>query len=670
MTESVSKDQARKQLDEIKKQIEKHNRLYFEKDSPEITDYEYDELMRSLVEIEKLYPDLVSGDSPSRKIGGKVSARFKPLRHLAKMMSIDNINTDSEAAAFDARVSKTAGESPDYAVQMKFDGVSASLTYENGKLVRAATRGDGSVGEEITENIRTIESVPRYLKTGADIPETLEVRGEVMILLDSFGRMNEEIKATRGAVFANPRNAAAGSLRHIDPSVTASRPLVFFAWGIGYASGVGFPSEIAIAESLEGWGFQTGDSARFCPDMGAALKFCHESEKKRADLQYDADGVVIKVNETRIQRLLGATAKYPRWCVAYKFKPRYAKTVLSDITVQVGRTGVLTPVAELEPVNISGITVRRASLHNAGFIGEKDIRIGDTVIVQRAGDVIPEIVEVVKENRSGGSSRLFRWPVVCPSCGSFLLGDKISLFCPKVSCPEQLKHLISHLASRGLFNIRGLGRKTVSALVDGGFVKDIADVFALGKDDFLKLDGFAEKSSRDLEREIKESMTVDFGVFIQALGIRHVGQGTAELLASRFSSLEEFFRAEPQQLSAIGGIGEKTAESVADFVRRESSIELKNRMTGLGIKINYGVSPKEEGVLSGKVFVLTGKLSMKRSDAENAIRKAGGSVSSSVSSKTGCLVKGADPGSKLQKAIELGIEIIDEDGLKKMLGDG
>ncbi len=501
-------------------------------------------------------------------------------------------------------------------------------------------------------------------------PETVEVRGEVIILLESFRKLNEKIKNSEGSVFANPRNAAAGSLRQIDPSVTASRPLRFFAWGIGHLAGVELRDEISISKALESWGFQTGSKTRRCADINAAIEFCHRSEKKRESLGYDADGVVIKVNSVGIQRRLGTTAKYPRWCVAYKFKPRHSKTVLKDITVQVGRTGVLTPVAELEPVNIGGVKVKRASLHNADFIAEKDIRVGDTLVVQRAGDVIPEVVEVVNKSRSGDSAS-FKPPDTCPSCGGSLLSDGTNLFCLKASCPERLKQAVSHLASRGVFNIKGLGRKTVSALVDKGLVKSMADVFALTEKDLMELDGFAEKSSRELEREIRKRARVDLALFIHALGIRHVGQRTAELLADHFQSLEKFFQAEAGELSSIGGIGEKTARGVADFVREKSVLELKEKMISLGVKINRAApSERKKGSLSGKTFVITGKLEAKRAETEDAIHGAGGTVSSAVSSKTDCLVVGAEPGSKLEKARKLGIEIIDEKTLRKMLESG
>ncbi|MGI9558174.1 MAG: NAD-dependent DNA ligase LigA [Thermodesulfobacteriota bacterium] len=688
MSETLSKKRAVAELERIKKEIEKHNRLYYEDDSPVIADAEYDAFMSRLREIEDAHPELVTADSPSRKVGGRVSEQFRPLRHLQEMLSIDNISSgkkdkdgkeiprEKQARDFDKRVEKLAGEPADYVAQLKFDGVSASLVYENGSLARAATRGDGATGEEITKNIATVKSVPRSLVKsgkGASVPETVEVRGEVMILIKDFNKLNKEAEVSGAAMFANPRNAAAGSLRQIDPLVTAERPLHFFAWGIGHISGAEPEDEVAVAKSLKQWGFQTGQDPAHCPNIKAALKLCEKIEAGRENLEYDADGVVIKVNGRGVQKRLGATAKYPRWCVAYKFPPRLRVTTLKNISVQVGRTGVITPVAELEPIGIGGVTVSRASLHNAGLIEDRDIRAGDTVVVQRAGDVIPEVVKVVKEKRPA-SSVSFKWPKVCPSCGAAL--EKVKeenaniFFCPAgQSCPEQLKQSVRYLASRAIFNIKGLGRRTVSALVDDGLVKDIADVFALTKKDFLSVDGFAEKSSEELEREIKESKKVDFGVFIQSLGIRHVGGQTAELLASEFLSVDNFFQADKQILSEIPGIGEETAKAVAQFTASERGRTLKNRMAVFGVEIIYGGDMKREKEgIAGKTFVLTGSLWAERSEIGKAIRRAGGTAAAAVSSKTDCLVEGLSPGSaKREKAEKLGIPVIDGETLKSML---
>lgn len=678
MTDSAE-NRVREEYGELKKLIEKHNRLYHEEDSPEISDSEYDKLVSRFREIEDAHPEFSSDDSPSRKIGGSPSSQFAPVTHLEKMMSIDNISAGEKddrpdkARAFDARVAKTAGGSPTYTAQLKFDGVSASLVYENGKLARAATRGDGSVGEDITENIKTIKSLPHSLGGGAPVPETIEIRGEVMIMLDDFEKLNRKMANSEDGPFANPRNAAAGSLRQINPQMTASRPLKFFAWGVGHVSGGPMLDEMAVSRALAGWGFKMEDAPILCDDIEEAVKFCGEAEEKRDSLKYDADGVVIKVNDMNLRRKLGETAKHPRWCVAYKFKSRHGETVLKGITVQIGRTGILTPVAELEPVNISGVTVRRASLHNANFIEEKGVRIGDAVVVKRAGDVIPEVVKVAGKVCPSGTVR-FKWDEFCPhcpSCGGEVVGmeDEANFVCTNPSCPEQLKKGIEHMASREIFNIKGLGRETVSSLVEDGIVKDIADVFSLTKERIAGLEQFAKKSSSELEREISESKEIGFGVFIAALGIRHVGKQTAELLAAEFKSVDHFFNADKDSLSSIDGVGPETAGEIVKFTGGAEGVTLKDKMLRFGLKINYPparVPGGKEGV-SGKTFVITGTLGESRAEIEKMIRGAGGVVASSVSSKTDYLVRGEKPGSKLNKAERLGVKIIDEKTLVKMI---
>ncbi len=678
MTYSFSKSRARGDIAKLRKEIERHNRLYYEENSPEISDFEYDRLLKSLVEIEEKYPDLALPDSPSRKVGGKVSAGFKPLSHMKKMLSISNISADREednrlekARVFNKRVSKESQIPVFYTTQIKFDGVSASIIYENGIFARAATRGDGAVGEEITENVRTIDSVPKSFADRKSVPDIVEVRGEVIILLDNFKKLNEKVEKSEGIVFANPRNAAAGSLRQIDPTVTSSRPLNFFAWGIGHISGLGLPDETTVFKTLESWGFQTGGETHLCSDIDAAVEFCCEIEKKREKLGYDADGVVIKVNDISLQRRLGETARYPRWCIAYKFKPRHRETILKEITVQVGRTGVLTPVAELEPINIGGVTVSRASLHNADLVAKKDIRVGDTVVVQRAGDVIPEVVQVVKKNRLSTGSKPFQWPVDCPSCGTRLPGD--GAICRGASCPRQLEQSVAHLASRGAFNIKGLGGRTISALVEKGMVKDIADVFSLTKENFTLLDGFAKKSSLELETEINKKKKIDLGIFIYALGINNVGRQIAEILAANFPSVEKFFAATNDELFSIRGLGEKTAQYITEFTHGKTGVELKDKMLNLGVEIKRREPPRnQKGAAAGKSFAITGKLQTRRSDVREAIFRAGGIAVSSVSSKTDYLVVGAaqdsGKGKKLRDGKRNNVKVIDEKTLRKMLG--
>ena len=674
--EQISKEKAREEIGEIKKQIERHNRLYYQLASPEISDAEYDLLLKRLMEIEKAHPDLVTPDSPSRKVGAPPDkSQFRPVRHLKKMLSIDNISftgadeddRPAQALAFDERVFKGAGERQRYVVQPKFDGVSASIVYDRGNLVRAATRGDGSVGEEITNNIFTMKTVPKKLsaRPGAPVPDTVEVRGEVMIPAEEFRRLNEDITEDGGKPFANPRNAASGSLRQTDPKVTALRPLVFFAWGVGDISGAALPDEMAVYNCLKDWGFQGGRDPILCKSMDEAVKACEGLESERENLPYDLDGAVIRVNDRDIQETLGATAKYPRWCVAYKFKPRHAETKVTGVAFQVGRSGTLTPVAHLEPVNISGVVVKRASLHNTDFVREKDIRIGDTVVVKRAGDVIPNVVEVVQKNRRGET---LPFPENCPSCGEPVTEDGPSLVCSNPSCSERLKQSVSYLCSRGVFNIKRLGQRTISTLVDKGMVKDIADIFSLTKEDFLLLEGFAEKSSVEVAREIRESRNITLAVFIQALCIRHVGRQTAEILARHFDSLDKFFAAGEEGLSEIYGIGPEIARAIVEFTGSERGVLLKSKMERLGVEAIVPDGSLHKPEVEGKTFVLTGTLWEDRETVHELIRRAGGIAAPAVSSKTDFLVEGEKAGAgKKGKAEKLGVRVISADELKGIL---
>ena len=679
--ERISKEKARKEISGIKEEIKRHNHLYYNLESPEISDAEYDRLLKRLTDIEEAHPDLVTPDSPSRKVGAPPDkSGFRPVRHLEKMLSIDNISVTGadeddrpkQALAFDERVFKGAGgeeEKRAYIVQPKFDGVSASILYERGDLVRAATRGDGSVGEEITSNILTMKTIPKKLssRSGAPVPDVVEVRGEVMILTEDFRMLNEDILETDGKPFANPRNAASGSLRQIDPSVTASRPLKFFAWGVGSVSGVDLPDETAVQKCLKGWGFETGRDPVLCEGIEEAVKVCEGLEGEREKLPYDLDGAVIRVNDRNAQKALGATAKHPRWCVAYKFKSRHAETKVAGVTFQVGRTGTLTPVANLEPVNIGGVVVRRASLHNADFVREKDIREGDTVVVKRAGDVIPNVVEVAgkSKNRRGGP---LPFPETCPSCGGVVIEESPGIVCSNPSCPERLKQSVFYLCSRGVFNIKRLGSRTISTLVDEGMVKDIADVFSLTKEDFLNLEGFAEKSSTEVAKEISERKTVSLAVFIQALCIRHVGRQTAEILARRFASLDGFFAADEESLSDVHGIGGEIAREIVGFTGSERGVALKDKMKHLGVEVVIPDDSSHKPEVAGKIFVVTGTLWEDRETIHELIRNAGGIAASAVSSKTDFLVEGEKAGAgKRKKAEKLKVKVISGEELRGML---
>lgn len=666
------REKAKKKVENLRREIERHNYLYYVQDDPEISDYEYDQLLKQLAELEKLYPDLRSPDSPTARVGGQVADRFRPFRHTVPMMSMDNAASEQEAVDFDRRIKrilKTRDEI-EYVVQPKFDGVSASITYRDGILTHGATRGDGQTGEEITENIRTIRTVPLRLNSKEGLPDEIEVRGEVVIPLDEFKKLNRHFTETGQSVFANPRNAASGSLRQLDPSVTAERPLVFYAWGVGHSKGVFFSDEWDISHWLKSWGFKVDDSARKCRNISEAIEYHHEIESVRESLRFELDGVVIKVNSIEAQRELGYTSKYPRWCIAYKFKPKQATTKIRDITVQVGRMGVLTPVAELEPVNIGGITVKRASLHTEDIIHKKDIRIGDTVLVERAGDVIPEVVKPVREKRNG-SERDFLMPDKCPVCGAETKRDGAYWYCPNISCGSQLRGRLKHMVSRSCFDINGLGEKIIDRLVSKGCVKYPADIFNLEKSDLMSLEGFADKSAANLIDEIKKSMEIPFDRFINSLSIKHVGERISAILSSRFKNIDELVNAKYDELVEIPELGPEISASVSGFFSLKENRETIVNILNSGVRIIYGDSSSENDRLSGKTFVITGSLeSFTRDEVKKIIERYGGRVTSSVSSKTDYLIAGKDPGSKLQKASELGISIVDEKELKRMLAEG
>lgn len=666
------------EIADLRERIQRHNDLYYRKQNPEVSDSEYDSLMKRLIELEKKHPDLVTSDSPSQKVGSAPSlSAFRPVKHLERMLSIDNISADSDeqdgrpaqVCAFDERVLKGAQQRRQaYVIQPKLDGVSASVRYEGGVLVTAATRGDGLVGEDITNNFLTMKSVPRNLSGKA--PELVEVRGEVMILADDFAKINKAIAEAGDKPFANPRNAASGSLRQTDPEVTSLRRLIFFAWGVGAIFGMEVEDEMEVCRRLEEWGFRQAKAPVLCSDIKESVSCCAALENERESLPYELDGAVIKVNDRGVQTMLGATAKYPRWCVAYKFKPRHGKTVVIDIDFQVGRTGTVTPVARLEPVKIGGVVVRRVSLHNTDFIREKDIRLGDAVVIKRAGDVIPNVVEVIKQNRPPSSDPL-PLPSACPSCGTALEEEGPNLLCRNALCSERLKQSVVHLCSRGVFNIKGLGRRTVDALVEGGMVKDIADVFSLTKDDFLSLEGFAEKSSLELEKEIKERRAVDMATFIQCLCIRYVGRRTAEILSETFRSPEEFFAADLDSLFSIEGIGKETANAIKEFVGSSEGAEIKTKLESGGVEIRAPYISEYSPEVTGKTFVLTGTMWDSRAAVQDAIRRAGGIAASSVSSKTDYLVQGktrvGETAKKREKAESLGVRVIRAEELRRML---
>ena len=682
----LTRKQARAEVSRLREEIRRHDHLYYAESNPEIPDADYDRLMRRLVELESTH-GLAVPDSPSQRVAGEVAEHFNPFSHVIPMMSIDNALDEQETREFDRRIKRflKTEEEIEYVLQPKFDGVSASLTYAEGKLLHGATRGDGKTGEEITTNLKTVRSVPLSLPGRGRKPELIEIRGEVVFPKSLFAKLNEELRKLNEELekenetllkenkkpkpprmlFKNPRNAASGSLRQLDSSVTARRPLHFYAWGVGGCEGTDFRDELQIFEAFRKWGFlveEPGD----CLGIDQAIEYARELERKRDSIDYEVDGAVVKVKSRRLQEILGATAKYPRWSVAVKFSPKQVTTKVRDITIQVGRTGHLTPVAELEPAKISGIEIKRASLHTEDTVREKDVRVGDTVVVQRAGDVIPEVVEVVPSQEKRGES--FSMPRNCPRCEAAIEREGSFHICPKISCPAQIRGRISLFVSRNAFDIEGLGGKRVEQLISEGILRNMADIFTLRKEQLLGLEGFAEKSADNLLEEIEKSRDISFERFINSLSIKHVGTRTAQALAREFRTPENLMGATGEDLLRVDGVGEELAQSILGFF---DDPERKNVVEALLRQVRIEEEPEPSGEnekIAGKTFVLTGTLSVSREQAKKEIERLGGKVVGSVSGKTDFLVSGADPGSaKLKKAGELGIDVITEDQLKKIL---
>jgi DNA ligase (NAD+) len=665
-----SKEKAAKRINELRPELDRHNYLYYVENNPEISDAEFDKLMEELKSLESLYPELITPYSPTHRIGGHVAEGFNSVAHIIPMMSIDNVTDDKGAHEFDKRIKKIVEISShiEYVVEPKFDGVSASLRYEDGILSQAATRGDGKVGEDITVNIKTIKSIPLRLKSNNEIPERLEVRGEVVINKESFKKLNKELAEEGEPIFANPRNAAAGSLRQLDSGITARRPLDFHPWGIGEVVGYKFKTEWEITNKIHDWGFRSEKHFRLSGAIDEAISYRHELESMRDELPYEADGIVIKVNDRRYQRELGTTAKFPRWAIAYKFKPRQATTKIRDIIVQVGRMGLITPLAKVEPVKIGGVTIRNTSLHTEDIVRQKDVRIGDTVLIERAGDVIPQIVKAIAEKRTG-EEKVFYMPRDCPSCRTRVEKDGAYYYCPNLSCPAQLQGRIEHLASRKAFDIRGLGEKIVIQLMKEGLIKDLADVFYLKKGDLIGLERFAEKSASNLVEEIEKNKKITFNRFILALSIRHVGERLAQILADNFNSLDDLMESTDETLIEIPTVGPEVAKSIVNFFGERKNRETINNIFASGVRIEYTPAVKKGNRLAGLTFVLTGTFEdFTRDEARKLIEQEGGSVTSSVSKKTSYVIVGKDPGSKLESAKSLGIDTIDEDEFKRMIG--
>lgn len=660
------------EADKLRREIRHNEYLYYVLDAPEITDAEYDRMMVRLRELEARYPDSIPADSPTQRVGGRASSQFTEVRHLEPLLSLGNVFSAEELRAFDERVRSglPAGSKVEYVMEPKIDGLACSLIYENGKLVRAATRGDGVVGENVTANVRTIRSIPLTLKVpeGEAVPELLDVRGEVYMPRQAFMRLNEQ-RAERGeSEFANPRNAAAGSLRQLDPQVTASRSLSFFAY---YLVGEGAqPRHSESLALLARYGFKVSENYKVVENIDEAIKYIGDFNELRQGLSYDTDGAVIKVNDVYQQRILGATGKDPRWATAYKYPPEQAETTLEDIDWRVGRTGVLTPTAVLTPVKLSGSVISRATLHNEDFIRAKDIRVGDRVVINKAGEIIPEVLRVVVEKRTGDEKEV-EIPSVCPECGWRVerQGEEAAIRCTNPHCPALGREGLIHFVSRDAMNIDGCGPSVINALLDAGLVRDAADLYSLRKDDLLKLERMGEKSADNLLAALDESKKNELDKLLFALGIRHVGAKVARILATEFGSMEKLQQAQPEELAQIRDIGDKIAESAVTWLNVPANIDLVERLAAAGLTMTFTPpASQEDNPFFGKTLVFTGTMpTLGRAEAKTMAQDVGAKVSGSVSKKTDYVIAGAEAGSKLEKAQQLGVTVIDEAEFLRLL---
>ncbi len=671
----MTREEARRRIEELRELINYHNYRYYVLNEPVISDAEYDELMRELKQLEEQFPEFITPDSPTQRVGAPPREEFGTIRHALPMLSLEDARNEQEIREFDARIKRALGLPPDariaYVAEPKYDGTSLEIIYENGRYRAAATRGDGITGEDVTPNARTIRSLPlRFLKNDRfPIPERIDVRGEVLMKKADFEALNREREARGESLFANPRNAAAGSLRQLDPNITAQRKLDFVAWGVGLVRGITFKTHWEVLEALSAWGFKTSQPRCLCRDIEEVVAYYREMEEKRDDFEYELDGIVVKVNDLALWEKLGTTARSPRYAFAGKFKPRERTTRLLDVVYQVGRTGIITPVAVLEPVEVGGVIVSRATLHNFDEVKRKDIRIGDWVLVYRAGDVIPEIVKPIKERRTG-EEKPIEPPTHCPVCGAPTVREGAYYKCVNIACPAKLKGMLKHMASRHALDIEGLGEKISQLLVDRGLVKDPADLFYLKKEDLLRLPGFAEKSAQNLLDQIEKAKRVSLSRFLFALGIPGVGTHTAKILAQHFETLQDLMKASEADLLAIPGIGPETARSIVTFFREPRNRQVIEKFLKAGVTpLPEKRKEVKESPLAGKTVVFTGALkSMTREEAKQLVEELGGHAASSVSRKTDLVVVGENPGSKYQKALQLGIRILTEEEFLKLVG--
>lgn len=666
MASAPSARQARKRAEDLRREILYHEKKYYIDNDPQISDAEFDRLLRELRDIEARFPELVTPESPTQRVGEKPLEGFPSVAHATPMLSIDNCYNEVELREFEDRIQKLLpGEAISYTAELKIDGLGISVLYRNGRFARGVTRGDGVRGDDVTGNVKTIRALPLVIDEERDV----EVRGEIYLPFESFRAINKAREEEELTLFANPRNAAAGSIRLLDPKVVATRNLSVFLYTLT-VDGREAPTQWATLERLKALGFKTNPHSRRCHGLEDVLAYYEEWSGRRDALDYDVDGIVVKVDSAAQRRALGVTAKFPRWAISYKFPARQATTRVNDIIIQVGRTGALTPVAVFEPVRLSGTTVSRSTLHNEDEIRRKDVRIGDHVLVERSGDVIPRVVSVMKERRTG-RERAFAWPRLCPACGSEAFrpeGEAVSR-CVNPSCPARLRESILHYASRRAMNIDGLGEALVDQLIGSGLVRSLPDLYALSAGDLEKLEHMGRKSAANLLGEIERSKARDLARFIFALGIRHVGERLAQILAGRYGSLETLETAPAEDLLEVEEVGPKVAESIRFFFDRPENRELVRRLREVGVRISAPDGGKAARPLAGQIFVLTGALSsMSRDEAREILESLGAEVGSSVTRKTTGLIVGESPGSKLDKARELGVEIIGEARFLELVG--
>ncbi|MEK7196466.1 MAG: NAD-dependent DNA ligase LigA [Nitrospirota bacterium] len=664
-------EEIKKKIEKLVKELNYHSYRYYVLDSPVMSDGEYDKSYRHLKELEEEYHHILP-DSPTQRVGAPALEKFDKVKHTEPMLSLDNAFSHDEVREFAKRIKKllSTEDEVEYTVEPKYDGLAIELTYKNGLLFRASTRGDGYEGEDVTHNIKTIKSVPLKME-GSKIPGEIDIRGEVYMDLDEFEKLNKQREKSNEPLFANPRNAAAGSVRQLDPSITTARKLYLACYGIGTVKGISFKSQSELTKWLQESRFPTPEKMKVVKGIDKVIDAIEELEEKRGDFSFETDGAVVKVNDLALQHKLGVKTREPRWAIAYKFQAHQGTTKIKEIHGSVGRTGVITPFAVFEPVRIGGVTVSRSTLHNWDEIERKDIKIKDTVVVERAGDVIPHVIMVIKEKRTGEEKK-FPIPEKCPACGSKVVREEgeVAVRCVSLHCPAQVQEKIAHFASRGGMDIEGLGEKNIELLYSRGLIKHFEDIYKLKKEYLLELPRFAEKSAQNLIEAIEKSKQATLSKFLFAIGILHVGEYAAKVLAKNFKGIKDLYKVKPERIMQIKQMGEKIASSLFMFFNDQKNIDLLNSMVKLGMKItnpDFKSAEKGEMPLEGLTFVITGTMPKSRKEIEGLIEANGGHASSAISASTSYLVVGEDPGSKLGKAKSLGVKAISYNELLKMI---